>query len=231
MQLSGKIVLITGAKGGLGSHVTNAFLSAGAQVAGVSRSIKDADFSSPSFRAFAAELSTAENARQLVASVVERHGRIDAMIHLMGGYAGGQSVVDTGDDTFEHLLDLNLRSLFHMVRAVLPPMRANGSGRILAIGSRAAVEPLAMAGAYSASKAAMVALMSAVAKENQGTGIAANVILPGAIDTAANRAAMPGADPSKWVRPEQIADLLVYLVNDQSSQLSGAVIPFYGADL
>ncbi|MBN9656746.1 MAG: SDR family NAD(P)-dependent oxidoreductase [Acidobacteria bacterium] len=231
MQLTGKVVLITGAKGGLGTYVTGAFLEAGAQVAGVSRSIKDADFDSPSFHAFPAELSTAAKTGELVDAVFARCGRVDAVVHLLGGYAGGLSVAETGDDVFDQMLDLNLRSFFYLSRAVLPRMRAQGSGRVLAIGSRAAVDPVAHAAAYSASKAALVSLVRSIALENQDAGISANVILPGAIDTPANRAAMPEADPAKWVRPEQIAHLLVHLAGDESSQLSGAVIPFYGAAL
>lgn len=231
MQLTGKVVLITGAKGGLGTFVTGAFLAAGAQVAGVSRSIKDTDFDSPAFQAFPAELSTAEKTGELVDAVFARYGRVDAVVHLLGGYAGGMSVAETGDDIFDQMFDLNLRSFFYLSRAVLPRMRAQRSGRLLAIGSRAAVEPVAMAAAYSASKAALVSLVRSVALENQEAGISANAILPGAIDTPANRAAMPGADPSQWVRPGEIANLLVYLAGDESSQLSGAVIPFYGAAL
>lgn len=231
MQLTGKVVLITGAKGGLGTFVTKAFLAAGVQVAGVSRSIKDTDFASPAFQAFPAELSTGEKTGELVDAVCGRYGRVDAVVHLLGGYSGGLSVAETGDDIFDEMFDLNLRSFFLLTRAVLPRMRAQKSGRLLAIGSRAAVDPVAMAAAYSASKAALVSLVRSVALENQDAGISANVILPGAIDTPANRAAMPGADPSKWVRPEEIANLLVYLAGDESSQLSGAVIPFYGAAL
>jgi NAD(P)-dependent dehydrogenase (short-subunit alcohol dehydrogenase family) len=118
-----------------------------------------------------------------------------------------------------------------MLRAVLPEMRAQGAGRILAIGSRTAVEPQPGVGAYSASKAALVSLVKTVALENKDRGITANVVLPGTMDTPANRAAMPGADFSKWVRPSQIASLLVHLASDQASQISGAVIPVYGREL
>ncbi|MGJ5814582.1 SDR family NAD(P)-dependent oxidoreductase [Paludibaculum fermentans] len=231
MQLTGKVILITGAKGGLGSFVTNAFLAAGAQVAGVSRSIRDADFDHSSFHAFPAQLSTAGKSGVLVDEVFGRLGRVDAVVHLLGGYAGGRSVAETNDETFEQMLDLNLRSFFYLARAVLPRMRAQGTGRLLAIGSRAAVEPVTTAAAYSASKAALVSLVRCIALENQDAGITANVILPGAIDTPANRAAMPEGDASKWVQPEQIASLLVYLAGEGSPQLNGAVIPFYGGAL
>jgi NAD(P)-dependent dehydrogenase (short-subunit alcohol dehydrogenase family) len=230
MELREKVVLITGAKGGLGTFVTNVFLEAGARVFGVSRSIADSDFPYEGFTAMPAELSSSGSARDLVDAVVARSGRIDGLVHLMGGFAGGQPVAETEDATLERMLDLNLRSAFHLVRAVLPQMRGQGSGRILAIGSKAAVEPTAMAGAYAASKAALVSLIRTVARENSDRRIAANVVLPGTMDTPANRAAEPGADFSKWVHPCQVAKLLVYLASDSASSTNGAVIPAYGGE-
>ena len=129
------------------------------------------------------------------------------------------------------MIEVNLRAAFHMFRAVLPDMRTRGTGRILAIGSRTAVDPQPMVGAYSASKAALVSLVQTIALENKDRGISANVILPGTMDTPANRAAMPGADPAKWVQPSQVASLLVHLASDDASQISGAVIPILGGDL
>jgi NAD(P)-dependent dehydrogenase (short-subunit alcohol dehydrogenase family) len=227
-SLEGKIALITGAKGGLGSFTTEAFLQAGATVAGVSRSIKASDFDHPAFAAFQAELSNGAAADALVKDVVARFGRVDALVHVMGGFAGGQSVADTDDATIERMLDLNYRSAFYISRAVLRDMRQRGTGRILAIASRAAVEPAPMIGAYSASKAALVALIRTIALENRDRCISANVILPGTMDTPANRAAEPQADYSTWVQPAQVASLLVHLASDAGAQVNGAAIPVYG---
>src|SRR5215471_7144724 len=230
MELHGRVVLITGANGGLGAFVTNSFLDAGARVIGVSRSISDADFPREGFSAIPAEISGVESARQLIDAAIAKAGRIDGLIHLMGGFAGGQPVADTDDATFDRMLDLNLRSAFYVIRATLPPMRGQGSGRIIAIGSKAAVEPAPMAGAYSTSKAGLVSLVRTVARENSDRGISANIVLPGTMDTPANRAADPQADFSKWVHPCQVAKLLVYLMSDQASQINGAVIPIYGVE-
>jgi NAD(P)-dependent dehydrogenase (short-subunit alcohol dehydrogenase family) len=156
--------------------------------------------------------------------------RIDALSHLMGGFAGGSRVADTDDAVFDQMIDMNLRSAFHMMRAVLPRMRAHGSGRIIAIGSKAAVEPAPMAGVYAASKAALVSLVRTVARENADRGISVNVVLPGTMDTPANRSFQPGGDYSKWVSPAQVASLLVHLASDAASQISGAVIPVYGSE-
>jgi len=231
MPLTNRVVLITGANGGLGTAVTNAFLGAGARVAGVAKKIQNSDFPNPNFIAYSAELGTADGARAVVASVIAKWERVDVLVHLVGAFAGGKSVADTDAATLDQMLDVNLRAAFHVFRAVLPDMRARASGRILAIGSRTAVDPQPMVGAYSASKAALVSLVQTIALENKDRGISANVILPGTMDTPANRTAMPDADPAKWVQPAQVASLLVHLASDEASQISGAVIPILGGDL
>ena len=230
-RLDDKTALITGAKGGLGTHVTQTFLAAGANVVGVSRSIQQTDFPDPRFSAVPGELSSREAAQAIANAVMGRFRRIDILVHLVGGFAGGVPVAETEDATFERMLDLNLRSAFHILRAVIPVMRASGSGRIVAIGSRAAVEPQPLIAAYSASKSALVTLMRSVAMENKDSGITANVILPGTMDTPANRAADPAADVTKWIDPQQVANLALWLVSDAASQVTGSMIPVYGKEL
>jgi NAD(P)-dependent dehydrogenase (short-subunit alcohol dehydrogenase family) len=226
--LDQKIALVTGAKGGLGSFVTEVFLSAGATVAGVSRSIQASDFPHPRFVAMPAELTSGETARRLAGEVAAKFQRIDVLVHLVGGFAGGKPVHETDDATLEQMLDMNLKSAFFMARAVLPQMRSQGGGRIIAIGSRAAVEPSPGAGAYAASKAALVSLIRTIAAENKDRGVSANAILPDMMDTPANRKAAPGADYSKWIQPGQVANLALSLAWDGLSQVSGAAIPIYG---
>jgi NAD(P)-dependent dehydrogenase (short-subunit alcohol dehydrogenase family) len=220
--LQGNVAIITGAKGGLGSFVTEAFLAAGAHVVGVSRSIQASDFAHAQFTAMLAELSSGDAARKVAADVRARFGRIDILAHLMGGFAGGQSVADTDDATFEKMLDLNYRAAFYMVRAVLAHMRAQGSGRIIAVASRQAAEPAAMTGAYSASKAALVSLIKTVALENKYRGISANTVLPATMDT-------PGNPGPQFVKPAQVAAMIVHLVSDAATQVTGAAIPIYGS--
>jgi NAD(P)-dependent dehydrogenase (short-subunit alcohol dehydrogenase family) len=229
--MKGKIALVTGANGGLGSHVTKALLDAGAVVVGVSRKIQPSEFDSASFIALPAEISTAAGAKSMVDSLVARLGRLDVVVHTVGGFAGGQSIAETDDATFQRMLDSNLNSTFYLLRAVLSTMRKTGNGRIVAIGSRAALEPGPRVGAYSASKAAMVSLIKTVALENKDVGITANVILPATIDTPANRTALPNADYSKWVQPASIAALIVWLVSDNGRDVNGAAIPVYGSDV
>ncbi len=229
--MASKVALVTGANGGLGSHVTKALLDSGFLVAGLAPKIQSHDFDHPHFTALPAKLNSLDEAKRATETVVAHFGRIDLLAHTVGGFAGGQSVADTDDDTFQRMFDMNVNSTFHILRAVIPHMRTAGSGRIVAIGSRAAEDLGASVGAYSASKAALVSLIRTVAIENKDVGIAANVILPGTIDTPANRAAMPNADVSKWVKPESIASLIVWLASDTASDVTGAVIPVYGRGL
>ncbi|HEV2401914.1 MAG TPA: SDR family NAD(P)-dependent oxidoreductase [Candidatus Sulfotelmatobacter sp.] len=229
--MTSKIALVTGANGGLGVSVTNALLDAGFLVTGLAPKIQPHDFDHPHFTALPAKLNSLEEAKKAVETVIAHFGRIDLLAHLVGGFAGGQTIADTDDATFQRMFDMNLNSAFHILRAVLPSMRNAHAGRIVAIGSRAAEDPGAMVGAYSASKAALVSLIQTVAIENKNVGITANVILPGTIDTRANRAAMPRADTSTWVKPESIASLIVWLAGDAAKDVTGAVIPVYGQGL
>src|SRR5882724_5656722 len=229
-QMNGRTVLVTGAKGGLGAHVTQAFLDAGATVIGTSRKIQPSDFNSPSFTAIPGEMSDQKGAAAVVEQVIVRFKRIDVVVHTVGGFAGGQTIAETDDATFQRMFDVNLNSAFYLLRAVLPEMRKTGSGRIIAIGSRAALEPGVGVGAYSASKAAMVSLVRTVALENKDVGLTANAILPGTMDTPANRKAIPNADVSKWVQPATVAELVVWLAGETGKDVNGSVIPVYGKD-
>lgn len=229
--MTGKTALVTGANGGLGTHVTKALLEAGFAVVGLAPKIQPADFDNPIFTALPAALDSLDAAKKPADTVISRFGKIDVLAHLVGGFAGGQTVADTDDATFRRMFEMNLNSAFHILRAVLPHMRKAGSGRIIAIGSRASEEPGPGVGAYSASKAALVSLIRTVALENKDAGITANVILPGTMDTPANRKAMPGADVSQWVQPASVASLVVWLAGDSGKDVTGAAIPVYGRAL
>ena len=216
-------VLITGANGGLGTAVCQEFLTAGAQVIGVALAWKQP----APFITISADVTTEAGCDSMVKQALE-HGPIDALVHLVGGFVGGSPVAETTDQTWDSMMNVNLRAAFCCIRAALKPMQAAGRGRIVAIGTRMAVEPSPNFAAYAVSKAALVALIRTVAAEGQKLGVTANVVLPSTIDTAANRAAMPKADFSRWVAPQSIAKLLVFLTSDAAADTSGAVIPIYG---
>jgi NAD(P)-dependent dehydrogenase (short-subunit alcohol dehydrogenase family) len=229
-QFAGKVVMITGAKGGLGTFVSNAFLDSGATVIGISKSIKDTDFSHPAFIAMPVDLSNAAATCAMVQSAAGRFGTIDVLAHVAGGFAGGKTVEETDDSTWDRMLGLNLRPALNMLRSVLPHMKQAGRGRIVVIGGRAALDPQPSIGAYSAAKAALVSLVRTVALENKTTGITANTILPGTMDTDANRAADPSADRSRWISPAKVAEMVLFLASDAAAQVTGAAIPIYGAE-
>jgi NAD(P)-dependent dehydrogenase (short-subunit alcohol dehydrogenase family) len=226
-----RVALVTGASGGLGTYVTKALLDAGFTTVGLAPKIQASDFNHPQFVALPATLNSLDAAKKAVGTVIERFGKIDVLAHLVGGFAGGKSVADTDDATFQRMFDMNVNSAFHMLRGVIPHMRSAKSGRIIAIGSRAAESPGASVGAYSASKAAIVSLIRTVAVENKDAGITANVILPGTMDTPANRRDMPGANTSQWMQPSSVASLIVWLAGDAGQDVTGAAIPVYGRGL
>lgn len=229
--MQGKVVVVTGANGGLGSYVTRAFLDAGATVAGTSKTVQQSDFAQPGFLAIPADVAKQKGAGALIDQVMGKFGKLHVLVHTVGGFAGGHPVADTDDATMQKMMDMNFNSLFQIARAATPALRASGDGRLIAIGSRAAVDPGPGVGAYSASKAAMVSLIRTIAAENRDAGLRANVILPGTIDTAANRKAMPNSDFTKWVRPAAIASLILWLAGDSGKDMNGTAIPIYGGDI
>src|SRR5260370_18753708 len=189
-----RVVFSTGAKGGLGSYITRRFLETGATVVGASLSISQQDFPGPNFTALAVDFTKAPAVNDAAQSVIARFGRLDVLGHVIAGLAGGQSVGETDDAPWEQMRDLNLTSGFYVLRAAVPHLRKSGKGRIVAVGSLAAVDPHPQLGAYIAFKAALAMLVRTVALENKDASLTANVFLPGTIDTTANRKAIPNAD-------------------------------------
>lgn len=229
--MEGRVVLITGANGGLGAAVVQRFLDGGAAVVGTARKIQSTDFNHPHFTGIAADLTDPKAATTLTSEIVSRFGRIDALVHVMGGFAGSKTVADTDDATWMQMQSLNLTSAFYITRAVVPHMRQAGFGRIVAVGSLTALDPHAGLGAYVTFKAALVTLMRTLALENGGTGVTANVVLPGTMDTPANRTAMPDADASKWLKTADVAEVLYWLASEAAGQVNGAAIPVRGRDV
>jgi NAD(P)-dependent dehydrogenase (short-subunit alcohol dehydrogenase family) len=216
-------VLVTGANGGLGPAVCQAFLDSGATVIGVARVWKEP----APFATISADVGTAEGCETMVTQALQR-GPLDALVHLVGGFSGGSPLTETSDQTWDGMINANLRTAFCAMRAVLRPMTAAGRGRIVAIGSRLAVEPSPNLAAYAVSKAALVSLVRNVAAEGKKSGITANIVLTSTIDTPKNRKAMPESDFTRWVTPQSIAKLIVWLASDAAADINGAVVPIYG---
>ncbi len=175
-----------------------------------------------------ADLTSEGETEEFVHAVVERFGRIDYLVATAGGYAGGKRVEDITHDEWEEQLSLNLTSLFLICRAVLPLMRERGFGRIVTITAMPALTSGAERAAYAVSKRGVVSLTEAIANEVKGTGITANAIAPSIILTEGNRASMPDADTSRWVTPDEIAKLVLFLCSPDARSLSGNAIKAFG---
>ncbi len=229
--LDGKVALITGGTGAVGSVVSAAFIAAGARI--VVTYVVDAELTRfesavPAERRETAKVELTSRAAidAVVAGIVERHHRLDVLLNLAGGFAPG-AVADTPEHELDRLLTMNLKTAFLCTQAVLPQMIRQRHGRIVNVTARPGLIGGGGVAAYAISKAAVAALTRATADEVRDHGITVNAIAPSTIDTPANRAAMPKADPARWVKREEIAATLVFLASDAAAATSGAIIPVY----
>jgi NAD(P)-dependent dehydrogenase (short-subunit alcohol dehydrogenase family) len=235
ISFSGKVVLVAGGTGGLGRAVSLAFLEEGAKVVVTYR--KEGEFAelkkaagskADALEGAAVDVTDEGAVNGLVAGIVSRLGRVDALVNAVGGYAGGVKLWEMETKVFDTMLALNLRSGYALARGVLPTMLKQRQGSIVNVAAKAAVDHGAGAGAYAASKAAAVAIMDSLAGDLKGSGVRVNSILPSIIDTAVNRQAMPKADFAAWPKPEAIARVILFLCSDEASVVQGAAVPVYG---
>jgi NAD(P)-dependent dehydrogenase (short-subunit alcohol dehydrogenase family) len=235
IDLSGQIAVVAGGTGGLGAAVSLGFLNEGAKTVVTYReeeeflSLKEAAGSSKTLlEGYRVDVTDEPATKEFIDRILADHGKLDALINTVGGYAGGIKLWNIDSTVFDHMLALNLRSGFVLSRATLPSMLRAGHGSIVNVAAKAALDHGAGAGAYAASKAAAVALMNSLAGDCKGTGVRVNSILPSIIDTAANRKAMPDADFATWPKPEDIAQVVLFLCSDSAKTIHGAAIPVYG---
>jgi NAD(P)-dependent dehydrogenase (short-subunit alcohol dehydrogenase family) len=229
MNFSNHTVIVTGAAGNLGKAVANAFADLGANLVLVDlkrESLTAAFASENAQRLFApANLLELAGAAGLVQAALARFGRIDVLCNIAGGFRMGETVHETTDENWNFLFDINTRTLLHAVRAVVPHMVAAGSGKIVNVGAFAAQKGVAQMGAYTASKGAVIRMTEAMAGELREKNINVNCVLPSIIDTPDNRAAMPKADPAKWVSPADLANVIVFLASEAARAVHGAAVP------
>jgi len=227
--MTAPVALITGASGGLGGPVTETFLGAGFRVAAVARKWNDAGPGADAgLIRLNADTGIEASAMSVVQTTLSSYGRIDALIHLVGGFAGGDGVAETPVDQWQQMMSVNCWSAVTMMRAAIPPMRAAGRGRVIVVGSKAATDPQAHYAAYAASKAALITVARSAAAELRNTGVTVNAVLPSTIDTEANRKAMGAVNSGKWVQPASIGSLLLWLCSDAGRDVNGAMIPIDG---
>lgn len=232
-EFEGKVVLITGAAGNLGRAVAAGFTAQGAKVA-LADLAEDvlatvvADLPEGSAKAFTVNLLEPESVEGLIRNVVNDFGKIDVLANIAGGFTMGPLTQDTEDKAWDFMMNLNARSVFYTSRAAIPHMLDNGSGRIVNVSARAALQGKGRMGPYCASKAAVKTLTESMAAETKFDNITVNCILPGTIDTPQNRNDMPDADFDKWVPPAALADVVTFLASDAARCVTGAAIPVYG---
>jgi NAD(P)-dependent dehydrogenase (short-subunit alcohol dehydrogenase family) len=228
-DLEGRVVAITGGFGTLGASVARAAMAAGAKLALLDRAEAS---NAPADLAQAlvlggVDLGVPESARAAVAQVVQHHGRLDALVNVAGGFRW-EKIEGGAIDTWDLLYQMNLRTAVNATQAALVHVSHGGNGRIVNIGAGAAAKAGVGMGAYAASKAGVAKLTEALAEELKDRGVTVNAVLPSIIDTAPNRADMPTADFSRWVKPEQIAELVMFLLSDRARAITGALIPISG---
>ena len=228
MRFGGKTCLITGAAGNLGRAVARAFASEGASLILMDhheehlRSVHGGEGAGKRFAL--ADLRDAQSvARALPAGI-----RIDILCNIAGGFRMGQPVHETSDETWDLMLGLNAKSVINCARAAVPGMLAAGHGKIINIAALAGLSGKANMGAYVASKSAVIRLTETMSAELRDKGINVNCILPSTIDTPQNRKDMPKADPKRWVAPEALAEVVLFLCSDAARAIHGAAIPVNG---
>src|ERR1041385_3555920 len=233
-QFTGKVALITGGTGGLGRAVTLAFLHEGASVIATyikkdeADALRDAVGPNARLELLPLDATNEDDCRTLVDGITARYGQIDILVNTIGGYAAGKPMWETETQTFQLMLTLNLRTGHNLAKAAVPAMLRRKSGAIVNIAAKAAFDHAAGAGAYAVLKNSALALFDCLAQDLKGTGVRANSILPSIIDTGPNRKAMPNADFSKWPKPEEIAQVILFLCSDRAKVVHGAAIPVYG---
>jgi NAD(P)-dependent dehydrogenase (short-subunit alcohol dehydrogenase family) len=227
--------MITGGAGNLGTATARAFLAQGARLVLIDRApdrlkklYPELAGSSDHYLAPSVDVLNVEAVDRTVVEALNRLGRIDVLVNTAGGFRAGPSLDQTPLDDWDALFDLNAKSVFLTCRAVIPAMRRQQFGRIVNISSRGGLKGDAGMALYSASKAAVIRLTESMASELKDAGINVNCVLPSIIDTEPNRQAMPSADFTRWVKPESVARVIVFLASDDAADVNGAAIPVFG---
>ena len=224
--MNGKAVVITGALGALGRVVVETALARGARVAGIDHAPSQAATTPNRIELGGVDLSDAAEAKKAVDAAAAHFGRIDALVNIAGGFTY-ETVADGDIKSWQRMYALNVLTALNTSRAAIPHLAASTAGRIVNIGAMGALQAGSGMGPYAASKAGVHRLTEALAAEHKGR-ITVNAVLPSTIDTSANRASMPKADFSKWVTPQELADVILFLVSDAASAVTGALIPVSG---
>jgi NAD(P)-dependent dehydrogenase (short-subunit alcohol dehydrogenase family) len=231
-QRSAPTVMVTGAAGSLGSAVAEAFNGFGANLAliDLDKAQLQRAYAHPSERQLLLPANLLEPAQVqgAVDQALKRFQRIDVLCNVAGGFRMGPAVHETSDADWQFLFDINVRTMLNAVRAVVPRMIAQGGGSIINVAAYSGQKGVAQMGAYCASKSVVIRLTEAMSAELREKNINVNCVLPTIIDTPPNRAAMPGADASRWVAPQALASTIVFLASDAAHAMHVAAVPVTG---
>jgi NAD(P)-dependent dehydrogenase (short-subunit alcohol dehydrogenase family) len=224
--MNGKVIVVTGALGALGRVVADLALARGARVASVDHAPTQVPATSNQIELGGVDLTDAAAAKKAIAHAAAHFGRLDALINIAGGFAY-ETVAEGDPKTWQRMYALNVTTTLNASRAAIPHLIPSGAGRIVNVGALGAVQAGAGMGAYAASKAGVHRLTEALAAEYKGR-INVNAVLPSIIDTAANRVDMPKSDFTKWVKPEELAEVILFLASDAASAVTGTLLPVAG---
>jgi NAD(P)-dependent dehydrogenase (short-subunit alcohol dehydrogenase family) len=224
--MDGKVVVVTGALGALGKVIVETALARGARVAGVDHSPSQLPATADRIELGGVDLSDAAQAKTAIDAIAAHFGRLDVLINIAGGFAF-ETVAEGETKTWQRMYGLNVLTALNASRSALPYLTASRAGRIVNVGAMAALQAGAGMGPYAASKAGVHRLTEALATECKGK-ITVNAVLPSIIDTPANRASMPNADFGKWVTPQELAEVILFLASDAAGAVTGALVPVSG---
>ncbi len=232
MSLDGKTVLITGASGNLGRALAEAFRSDGARLGLIASGTASLEAAHPGERAgeakVAADLTDAAATEHAIRRIEAELGPVHAVCAAAGGFHMGETVGEASPAEWERMMAINATTFVNTARAVIPGMSERGTGRIVAVGAAAAARGAARMGPYIAAKCAVLRIAETLSAELRDKGINVNCVLPSIIDTPENRAAMPKADPGKWVSPADLAAVMRFLCSDAAKAVHGALVPVTG---
>jgi NAD(P)-dependent dehydrogenase (short-subunit alcohol dehydrogenase family) len=235
MSIQDRVVIITGVTGGLGQVAASEFAQRGASLVLVGRGkgkladlAATLDSTQERVLTHVARLTEPEAANAVAEATMRKFGRIDVLLHLVGGWIGGKSIGELDPREIDTMLQQHLWTSVHLARAVVPHMRRGGWGRVIAVSSPTASNPGAERAPYAIGKAAQEALMMTLAQELKGSGVTANLVLVKTIDTAGERRTTPNAENASWTTPEEITATLLHLCSDEAERINGARIPLYG---
>jgi NAD(P)-dependent dehydrogenase (short-subunit alcohol dehydrogenase family) len=226
MVMDGKVIVITGALGALGRVVAEAAQKRGARIAGIDHAPSEMAASAERIELGDVDLSDPSAAKQAIDEAASHFGRLDALINIAGGFTF-ETIVDGDIKSWHRMYAMNVLTALNACKAAIPHLVTSSSGRIINIGAMGALQAGTGMGPYAVSKAGVHRLTEALAAEHKGQ-ITVNAVLPSTIDTAANRSSMPKADFSKWVTPQELADVILFLASDAASAVTGALIPVTG---